>query len=198
MSLVRTMLPYTLRDPYRLSTYKSEEYRALWPAAKDYLINLCECANSGVVDMIMPGCAGLCVVDRPDVFGGLGRAGSEIRVGEGSGRMGYDHAAARRCVSEGGVPGIPADSGELRRSYDREGRAGGAYHLSGSKRPVRADRRSDGTSLRRPSATRRCSAITRKLLGCSWVRPPPRALFRPHPRIGGAGFRLGRTVISSG
>jgi multiple sugar transport system substrate-binding protein len=55
LSLVRTMLPYTLRDPYRLSTYKSEEYRSLWPAAKDYLINLCECANSGVVDMIMPG-----------------------------------------------------------------------------------------------------------------------------------------------
>jgi multiple sugar transport system substrate-binding protein len=55
LSLVRTMLPYTLRDPYRLSTYKSEEYRSLWPAAKEYLINLCECSNSGVVDMIMPG-----------------------------------------------------------------------------------------------------------------------------------------------
>ena len=55
LSLVRTMLPYTLRDPYRLSTYKSEQYRALWPAAKEYLINLCECSNTGVVDMIMPG-----------------------------------------------------------------------------------------------------------------------------------------------
>ena len=55
LSLVRTMLPYTLRDPYRLSTYKSDEYRALWPAAREYLVNLCECANSGVVDMIMPG-----------------------------------------------------------------------------------------------------------------------------------------------
>jgi multiple sugar transport system substrate-binding protein len=55
LSLVRTMLPYTLRDPYRLSTYKSAEYRALWPAANEYLINLCECANSGVVDIIMPG-----------------------------------------------------------------------------------------------------------------------------------------------
>jgi len=55
LSLVRTMLPYTLRDPYRLSTYKSEEYRSLWPAAKDYLITLCECSNSAVVDMIMPG-----------------------------------------------------------------------------------------------------------------------------------------------
>jgi multiple sugar transport system substrate-binding protein len=55
LSLVRTMLPYTLRDPYRLSTYKSDEYRALWPAAREYLVNLCECANSGVVDIIMPG-----------------------------------------------------------------------------------------------------------------------------------------------
>jgi multiple sugar transport system substrate-binding protein len=55
MSLVRTMLPYTLRDPYRISTYKSVEYRSLWPAAKDYLINLAECSNNAVVDMIMPG-----------------------------------------------------------------------------------------------------------------------------------------------
>jgi multiple sugar transport system substrate-binding protein len=55
LSLVRTMLPYTLRDPYRLSTYKSDQYRALWPAAKDYLITLCECSNTAVVDMIMPG-----------------------------------------------------------------------------------------------------------------------------------------------
>jgi multiple sugar transport system substrate-binding protein len=55
LSLVRTMLPYTLRDPYRLSTYRNEQYRALWPAAKDYLANLCECSNAAVVDMIMPG-----------------------------------------------------------------------------------------------------------------------------------------------
>jgi len=55
MSLVRTMLPYTLRDPYRLSTYKSPEYRALWPSAKDYLVTLNECANGGVIDITMPG-----------------------------------------------------------------------------------------------------------------------------------------------
>jgi multiple sugar transport system substrate-binding protein len=55
LSLVRTMLPYTLRDPYRMSTYRSAQYRALWPAAKDYLSNLAEAANTGVVDMIMPG-----------------------------------------------------------------------------------------------------------------------------------------------
>lgn len=49
LSLVRTMSPYALGDRYRLSTCKSEEYRALWAAAQDYLINLCECVNSGVV-----------------------------------------------------------------------------------------------------------------------------------------------------
>jgi multiple sugar transport system substrate-binding protein len=55
LSLVRVMLPYTLRDPYRIAHYSSPLYRALWPEAKDYLVNLCECANGGVVDIIMPG-----------------------------------------------------------------------------------------------------------------------------------------------
>ena len=55
VSLVRVMLPYTLRDPYRMSHYNSPDYRALWPAAKDYLSTLCEAANSGVVDIVMPG-----------------------------------------------------------------------------------------------------------------------------------------------
>jgi multiple sugar transport system substrate-binding protein len=55
VSLVRVMLPYTLRDPYRLSHYKSPQYRSLWPAAKDYLITLSNAANNGVLDMIMPG-----------------------------------------------------------------------------------------------------------------------------------------------
>ena len=55
VSLVRVMLPYTLRDPYRMSHYNSPDYRALWPASKDYLSTLCEAANDGLVDMIMPG-----------------------------------------------------------------------------------------------------------------------------------------------
>ncbi len=55
ISLVRVMLPYTLRDPYRMSQYKSPLYRQLWPAANEYLSNLCEAANTSVVDMIMPG-----------------------------------------------------------------------------------------------------------------------------------------------
>jgi multiple sugar transport system substrate-binding protein len=55
VSLARTMVPYALRDPYRLSHYTSPLYRALWPDAKDYLIGLNNAANNAVIDMIMPG-----------------------------------------------------------------------------------------------------------------------------------------------
>jgi multiple sugar transport system substrate-binding protein len=55
VSLARVMLPYSLRDPYRLSHYKSELYQSLWPTAKDYLVNLANSANVGLLDMIMPG-----------------------------------------------------------------------------------------------------------------------------------------------
>jgi multiple sugar transport system substrate-binding protein len=57
ISLQRVMLPYTLRDPYRISHYKSKAYRALWPSAKEYLITLCEAANQAVIDMQMTGAA---------------------------------------------------------------------------------------------------------------------------------------------
>ena len=53
------MLPYTLRDPYRISHYKSPAYRKLWPGAKNYLIALSDAANNAVLDMIMTGAAGL-------------------------------------------------------------------------------------------------------------------------------------------
>jgi len=55
ISLQRVMLPYTLRDPYRISHYKSPAYRKLWPGAKDYLIALNDAANNAVIDMIMSG-----------------------------------------------------------------------------------------------------------------------------------------------
>ncbi len=55
VSLARTMIPFALRDPYRLSHYKSPLYRSLWPGAKDYLVNLSNSANKAVIDMIMPG-----------------------------------------------------------------------------------------------------------------------------------------------
>jgi len=55
VSLARTMLPYALRDPYRISQYTSPLYRALWPTAREYLINLANAANEGVVNPIMSG-----------------------------------------------------------------------------------------------------------------------------------------------
>jgi multiple sugar transport system substrate-binding protein len=55
VSLARCMLPYALRDPYRLSHFKSDLYAALWPDAKEYLINLNNSANVGLLDPIMPG-----------------------------------------------------------------------------------------------------------------------------------------------
>jgi multiple sugar transport system substrate-binding protein len=55
VSLARCMLPYALRDPYRISHFKSELYGALFPSAKEYLINLNNSANVGLLDPIMPG-----------------------------------------------------------------------------------------------------------------------------------------------
>jgi len=55
VSLARCMLPYALRDPYRLSHFKSDLYGALFPTAKEYLRNLNNSANVGLLDPIMPG-----------------------------------------------------------------------------------------------------------------------------------------------
>jgi multiple sugar transport system substrate-binding protein len=49
------MLPYALRDPYRISHFKSELYGQLFPSAKEYLANLNNSANVAVLDPIMPG-----------------------------------------------------------------------------------------------------------------------------------------------
>jgi multiple sugar transport system substrate-binding protein len=55
VSLARVMLPYALRDPYRLSHFKSDLYAQLFPGAKDYLVTLNNSANVGLLDPIMPG-----------------------------------------------------------------------------------------------------------------------------------------------
>lgn len=55
VSLARVMLPYALRDPYRLSHFKSDLYGELFPSAKEYLINLNNSTNVALLDMIMPG-----------------------------------------------------------------------------------------------------------------------------------------------
>lgn len=55
VSLARCMLPYALRDPYRISHFKSDLYGQLFPSAPEYLANLNASANVGVLDPIMPG-----------------------------------------------------------------------------------------------------------------------------------------------
>ncbi|MEJ8573971.1 extracellular solute-binding protein [Microbaculum marinum] len=55
VSLARCMLPYALRDPYRISHFKSELYGELFPSAPEYLANLNNSANVGLLDPIMPG-----------------------------------------------------------------------------------------------------------------------------------------------
>ncbi len=55
ISLERVMLPYTLRDPFRLTHYSSEAYRALWDNAGEYLDMLQEQTNTALLDIIMPG-----------------------------------------------------------------------------------------------------------------------------------------------
>jgi multiple sugar transport system substrate-binding protein len=84
ISLQRVMLPYTLRDPYRISHYKSKAYRALWPGAKDYLVALSDAANNAVLDMIMTGAA--------DYANALDRAMTAIYAGK-SAQSGLNEAA---------------------------------------------------------------------------------------------------------
>ncbi len=55
ISLQRCMLPYSLRDPYRLSHYASPEYRAKWANAGEYLDTLKASADKALLDIIMPG-----------------------------------------------------------------------------------------------------------------------------------------------
>ena len=51
ISLQRAMLPFALRDPFRTSHFESAEYKALWPAAPDYLKTLQEAADAGLADL---------------------------------------------------------------------------------------------------------------------------------------------------
>jgi multiple sugar transport system substrate-binding protein len=55
ISLERVMLPYALRDPYRLSHYSSEDYRGRWASAGKYLDTLKAAADGALLDIIMPG-----------------------------------------------------------------------------------------------------------------------------------------------
>jgi len=45
------MLPYTLRDPFRVSHYESEAYRNLWPDAGAYLDTVRLAGETGLLDL---------------------------------------------------------------------------------------------------------------------------------------------------
>lgn len=51
VSLERVKIPYSLRDPYRMSHYDSESYRALWPTAGDYLDTLKAVTDRSLLDL---------------------------------------------------------------------------------------------------------------------------------------------------
>jgi multiple sugar transport system substrate-binding protein len=85
ISLQRVMLPYTLRDPYRISHYKSAAYRRLWPAAPEYLRTLAEAANDAVLDLTMNGAG--------DYANAIDRAMTAIYAGKDV-KAGLDEAAA--------------------------------------------------------------------------------------------------------
>jgi multiple sugar transport system substrate-binding protein len=55
VSLQRVMLPFALRDPFRESHYSSPLYRALWPAAGEYLDTLKTAAMKGQYELGIPG-----------------------------------------------------------------------------------------------------------------------------------------------
>ncbi len=51
ISLQRTELPYSLRDPFRTSHYSAPSYLALWPDAKHYLATLKQASETGLLDL---------------------------------------------------------------------------------------------------------------------------------------------------
>ena len=55
VSLQRVMLPFALRDPFRKSHYASPGYRALWPAAGEYLDTLEKAGMAGQSELGIPG-----------------------------------------------------------------------------------------------------------------------------------------------
>ena len=61
VSLARCMLPYALRDPYRLVALQVGALPVALADAKEYLRNLNNSANVGLLDMIMPGWQDYCV-----------------------------------------------------------------------------------------------------------------------------------------
>ncbi len=55
ISLQRVMLPFSLRDPYRMSHFSAPLYRTAWPEAGEYLDTLRDGAMNGQFDLGIPG-----------------------------------------------------------------------------------------------------------------------------------------------
>ena len=124
VSLARVMLPYALRDPYRLSHFKSDLYAALWPDAKAYLDQPQQLGQRRPARPDHPRRAGLFPVDRPDGDLGLGRRRPEGRAGDRGGGVGRDHRPARRRLAEGLLHRVPEAPRRDRRQHRREARPG--------------------------------------------------------------------------
>ena len=125
VSLARCMLPYALRDPYRISHFKSDLYGQLFPTAKEYLTNLNDSANVGLLDPIMPGAQDyLLSLDRMCTAVWAG-ADPMDGAADRRGGMGRHDGNARRGVAEGLLPGVPQAAGRHRRQHGREARHGG-------------------------------------------------------------------------
>ena len=131
ISLQRVMLPYTLRDPYRISHYKSKAYRTLWPAAKEYLIALDEAANHAVIDMIMSGAGDYAnAIDRAMT---AMYAGKDIKSRLDARRqgVGLDHEEARRGQpAEGSYAQLPEAARRDVEQHGRQAGAGGTRHVA--------------------------------------------------------------------
>ena len=57
ISLQRVMLPFALRDPFRISHFESTLYRNLWPESGDYLDRLLDAGQKASLDLFLPGAA---------------------------------------------------------------------------------------------------------------------------------------------
>ncbi|MBA3416725.1 MAG: extracellular solute-binding protein [Chloroflexia bacterium] len=103
ISLERVMLPYALRDPYRLSHFASEEYRSRWATAGNYLDTLEAATDGALLDLVMPGAvdyhnavdqavtAAMAGTDPEEALAGLDTAWNEItdRLGRDTQREAY-------------------------------------------------------------------------------------------------------------
>jgi multiple sugar transport system substrate-binding protein len=92
ISLQRVMLPYALRDPYRQSHITSPAYRALWPAAPEYLDTLKSAASTALLDLTLPG--------APEYEEAFYRAASDVRLGTEVGVAMDQMAAAWEAITD--------------------------------------------------------------------------------------------------